>query len=403
MRAKRVTATAVGVVSGLGLLVSTGGPASAATLKLNKPILIAGAYSTAGYDVASINDYDYGVKLAIAQINQAGGIGGQKITYVQKPVSTLNLTEDVGQFLGLVQDNPTAIIGLPAVSQMSPLQSQINKAKIPILTPTPSSQETLYGGPQGSQYVWFMPAPSSAVTGAAVQYFHKSLHLNKLGIMGTDESYGMGSGQLTQTEMSKEGLKPVAVKYHATTASDLTATILAEKSAGATGILDWDYPNPLAVLLKQAPQNGLTVPIISGASANIVVENKLVSDDEIGNLYVSQPCDPVATGNSPALTKFAKTYQSTYHATPSSEAAGSYDAVYVIKAAIEKAKSETPQKINAAMNGITVTGAQGAVCDANYHADGAHQLDHTVTISKFNTDGTDHKVQQIQTPMIPKQ
>ncbi|HEY8548279.1 MAG TPA: hypothetical protein VIL36_24640, partial [Acidimicrobiales bacterium] len=56
-------------------------------LSLDEPITIAGAVEIAGESDAAVNSFDYGFRLAIKQINEAGGIGGQQIEYERVPLS----------------------------------------------------------------------------------------------------------------------------------------------------------------------------------------------------------------------------------------------------------------------------------------------------------------------------
>jgi|SRR6185437_8425421 len=397
---------AMSVVTGTVCLSAFAGAASGATqessFKLSSPVLIGASMNLAGEDSVSINDYYDGIKMAIGQINRAGGIGGKQVQLVRKPLSVINLGTDPGQFLAMVQSKPTVIIGIEAVAGIAPLLSVINQSKIPVMAVTPVGNTNLYAGPRSSQYLWYPQAATQAITQAGVQYFAKDLKLNKIALMATNEAYGTGSVQASESAMTKLGLKPVVVRQHTPEATDLTSDILAVKDSGANAIMDWDYPNPLAVLLKQMPQNGLNVPVMSGASANIDVNNHLVDNSQIGKLYVSQQCDPAATkGTSSALKKFIVGYQKLYNATPSADSASAYDSVYITMAAVNKAKSNTPQKVNQALDGLSVT--KNVVCAPSYKADGAHVFDHTVTISKFSNDGTDSQVKVISVPPIPKQ
>jgi len=388
---------AIGAVGLVGTSVSSG----AASFKLSSPVKIGGAYEIVGESSVATNDFNDGVELGVAAVNKAGGIGGKPVQYVREPVSTITLGKAPGQFLNLVQQNPTVIVGLVATAQYPVLQSDINQAKIPVLALSPANTQALYKGTQSSPYLWFVPSSGAEVAVAAVDYYVKTMKIKKIGIMGTNTSYGMTSGKDSAQEMKKFGLTPVATKYHSTTATDLTSTILAMKSAGAKAILDWDYPNPLAVLLKQAPQNGLTVPIMSSDSAAIAVNYKLASGPTIKNLYISPGgCLPGATGTSKGLTTFTKSYMAKYKTTPTSLAANAYDSVFLYKAAVEKAKSSTPAKVNAALKGLKTS--QGTVCSP-YAIDGAHLGSHTVAVGKYTSSGSLKLLGTIKLPPLSQQ
>lgn len=387
---------------GLGAALAGIGTSGASGFTLSTPVKIGGAYEIVGESAVATNYANDGVRMAIAAINRSGGIGGKPVQYVREPLSPITLGKAPGQFLNLVQQSPTVIIGLEATAQLPVLQSEINQAKIPILAQTPANPQALYNGPQSSQYLWFVPSSSSQDAQAAVNYYVKSLKIKKIGIMGTTTSYGTGSGQASIKALTSYGLKPVAVKYHSSTATDLTSTILSMKSAGAKAILDWDYPNPLAVLLKQAPQNGLNVPIMSSDSGSIVVTYHLASGTALNNLYVTPGgCAPGASGVPKALTAFGKAYETKYKTAVTSLAANAYDSVFIYKAAVENAKSDAPAKVNAVLKSLSVNSG-GVVCGP-YRTDGAHLMTHTVAIAKYSSTGASKLLKTVKLPPVAKQ
>jgi branched-chain amino acid transport system substrate-binding protein len=173
--------------------------------------------------------------------------------------------------------------------------------------------------------------------------------------------------------------------------------VLAMKGADAAA--NYGYPNPVAVQLKQFQQNGLSVPTISGGSSFIVVQQKLASGAAVAKLYASTACNPTGSTD-PAMQTFAQTYQQRFNETPGQEAAVTYDTFFVLKAAIEKADSADPAKVNDALSTVNVS--SGVICQPSYHADGAHIMGHTVTISSFASDGSSKVVQTTTVPDIAK-
>ncbi|HEY8548234.1 MAG TPA: ABC transporter substrate-binding protein, partial [Acidimicrobiales bacterium] len=253
----------------------------------------------------------------------------------------------------------------------------------PVLSISPAGEDSYFGNPQGSEYLWSVPTYSSAVSHAGARFLVEELGAEKVGLMGTNEAYGNSSIAGSEEELEALGLEPAAVRQHAPDATDLTNDVL--EMADVDAIADWDYPNPLSVILKQLQQNGLDVPIISGESASLVVDNELATGEAIDNLYSAAPCSP-ATEDTPALAEFRQAYVEEYGDEPNSLATNAYDAIYILKAAIEKAGSADPAAINEALDGLEVT--EGVACAPQYKADGAHVFGHTVTIIDFAADGS---------------
>src|SRR5687768_14791566 len=92
----------------------SGGGGGGGDLSLDEPIKIAGAVEVAGESDAAVDSFDNGFRLAIKEINEAGGIGGQEIEYDRVPLSISDGSRATSQFLEAVDMEPSAIVGLPS-------------------------------------------------------------------------------------------------------------------------------------------------------------------------------------------------------------------------------------------------------------------------------------------------
>jgi branched-chain amino acid transport system substrate-binding protein len=351
-----------------------------------------------GESAIAVNYYNNGAMIAIDQINKAGGVCGQQIQMVRYPASPLDPQNTNAAYLKALDQNPTAIIGLPGGgTQLAGVLSNVNRGAVPMLVISLGDSNVYYGSKGGSQYAWFMEQDTASVAAAGTNYFIQDLGAKKIGFMGTNESYGNTSLSGFKSAMQAAGLTPVGIQQYSPTATDLTAQVLAMK--GADAVADYGYPNPFAVQLKQFQQNGLDIPSINGGSSFIVVQQKLATGAAVAKLYASTACNPTGSTD-PALQSFAQTYQQRFNETPGQEAAVTYDSFFVLKAAIEKANSADPAKVNDALGSVNIN--QGIICQPSYHADGAHIMGHTVTISSFSADGSSKVVKTSNIPDIAK-
>jgi branched-chain amino acid transport system substrate-binding protein len=384
------SAVATTAAGGTATTAASGG----STLKLSKPVKIVLLAEIVGESAIAVNYYNNGIMMAIDAINKAGGIGGQQVQLVRYPASPLDPQNSNAAYLKALDQNPTAIIGLPGGgTQLAGVLTNVERGGVPLLIVSLGDSQVYYGSKGGSQWAWFMEQDTSAVAAAGANYYIQDLGAKKIGFMGTNEGYGNSSLAGVKSALSAAGLQPYAVKQYSPTATDLTAEVLAMK--GADAVTDYGYPNPFAVQLKQFQQNGLSIPSINGGSSFIVVQQKLASGDAIAKLYASTACNPPGATEGDLKT-FATTYQQRFNESPGQEAAVSYDSMFVLKAAIEKAGSADPKAVNDALGQVTVD--KDIVCSPKYHADGAHILDHTVAISSFSADGTSKVVKTITTP-----
>jgi branched-chain amino acid transport system substrate-binding protein len=363
---------------------------------LKGPIKLVGLWEIKGESAAAINDYQNGAQLAIEQITAAGGISGQQVTLDRVPLSVADPQKATSQFLQGVDKKPAMLLGIPSATAVLAAKSQIDRAGIPLLATSSSTSTIRYGAAGGSKWLWLLETFDGYKDQAAVKYATETLKASKIGLTGTSESYGTTNIADLTTALQAKSLQPFAVSKYDPTATDVTPTVL--KMKGADAVITFAYPNPLAVQIKQFAQNGLTVPLIGSSSTNIAVQYKLVAGQVLKNVYSVVSCDPTSGSKRQPAKDFGTLYQQKYGTVPTDLAADAYDAVWVAKAAIEKAGSTDPAAINAAMAQVSVT--DKVVCSGVYKADGAHVMSHEVSIDKFSTAGT---TQEVQTYTFPAQ
>jgi branched-chain amino acid transport system substrate-binding protein len=338
------------------------------------------------------DDYQNGALLAIDQINAAGGVNGKKITWFREPADPTDNQQTLSSFLSAVGQNPTAMIGIVAPTQIQAISSKITAAGIPVLATTTSDTFDAYGAASGSKNLWFVGASNPALAEFGTNYLVKDLKLNKIGLMGTNESYGTEGVTFATSALSAAGLKPFASTPYSPSATDLTQQVLAQK--GADAVVDWGYPNTVGVQLNQFVQNGITIPTMASDGVDTTVASGLAKGQALANLYASQPCDLTSPNYSKTLASFVSAFKAKYGYVPSQNAAWTYDGVNIAVAAVKKAGSTSPSAVNDAMAKVSVPGA----CSTTYQADPAHFMGHSEEISKFSSDGTTTVVKQATIP-----
>lgn len=338
------------------------------------------------------DDYQNGALLAIDQINAAGGVNGKKITWFREPADPTDNQQTLSSFLSAVGQNPTAMIGIVAPTQIQAISSKITAAGIPVLATTTSDTFDAYGAASGSKDLWFVGASNPALAEFGTNYLVQDLKLNKIGLMGTNESYGTEGVTFATSALSAAGLKPFASTPYSPSATDLTQQVLAQK--GADAVVDWGYPNTVGVQLNQFVQNGITIPTMASDGVDTTVASGLAKGPALANLYASQPCDLTSPSYSKTLSSFVSAFKAKYGYLPSQNAAWTYDGVNIAVAAVKKAGSTSPSAVNDAMAKVSVPGA----CSTTYQADPAHFMGHSEEISKFSSDGTTTVVKQATIP-----
>lgn len=116
------------------------------------------------------------------------------------------------------------------------------------------------------------------------------------------------------------------------------------------------YYQAATYITKQAADMGLEIPFLGSDGWDGVLGTVTDTATVEGAVFLSSFFSADTAEN---VTKFVSEYEEAYGATPDQFAADAYDAVYVVKAAMEKAGSIESDALIAAMTQITVDGLTG--------------------------------------------
>ena len=126
---------------------------------------------------------------------------------------------------------------------------------------------------------------------AEAEYAINDLKAKKIGLECVENATGVnGCNAAKKVIAQNKGVSVFAERTNSITATDLTEQ--ARAMNGADAILDYNFPNPLAVMSKQLVDNGVTVPHIDGASAGIIANAGAVTGDAATNLKGVDDCVP---------------------------------------------------------------------------------------------------------------
>ena len=353
------------------------GPAGAQSSTSGKKTLyIIGAYETKGESSQAVPNFDDGAKMAVTDLTKAGW----DVKYERVPASGTVASSQEQAFLAAQAKNPDFWIGLTSSNVFIPVGPKVAATDLPsfaLAAPT----EGVRTGPSGGDNIYLLRPLNEQTYAKLADYACGTLKLKKLGLSLVQTSFGPTAQQaINNTLKDYPKCKVVSVQTNSATASDTTQQVLAFKDAGVDGVISANFPNPMGVQVNQMRQNGLTVPYLGGASLNIAKDSNAITTG-LDNLYVVDDCVP-DLGKTKTEKKFTKDYQATYGYPPNYASSQVYDAFHMAANAIEKAGGHDYPKLNKAMASTVYDG----VCD--YKIDKNNVLAQSVTIYKYNSDGT---------------
>ena len=301
-----------------------------------------------------------GIELAVEEINAAGGVNGYKMCVnfqddendAEKSVNAYNVVKDWGADL---------IIGAVTSGCSIAVSGETYADNMFQLTPSGSAVEC-------AQYdnafrVCFSDPNQGA---ASAQYIGENKLASKVAVIYDSSSvYSSGIYDSFKKAAANYDFEIVAAEaFTEGSATDFTVQLQKAKDAGADMVLLPIYYKESALILAQADNMGYKPSYFScdGMDGILTVENFDVKLAE-GVMLLT----PFAADAKDDLTvKFVTAYQNKYGEIPNQFAADAYDAVYAVKAALEKsnatpdmAASDLCNLLKAAMVEISIDGLTG--------------------------------------------
>jgi branched-chain amino acid transport system substrate-binding protein len=380
---------ALSAVLALGLLLSSlvsEAPAGAAKPPLH--IAVMGIYAGA---FAAPPGSDNPLKLAVAQVNKAGGILGRKVEFKEFDTNITPQGAVTGTQLAM-QYNPDVVIGYGVSAGLQASSTLLNQKGVLLihgtLDPKLTSPTALH-----SDLTFRMGPTVGQFAGAADRFLFQSLKVKKLMVINTQDSAPTDGGNTILDQAKTAGIQ-TDHRSISPVASDVTEPILAANSLGADAIWAWGYPTTDALTIKTAAANGFKGAMMTFSAYSAVASNLIPSSLLTDKIYsIPATCAPEVQ-NTPAAKTYVSAYTKKFGSAPSvTQGNTQYDEVMIWKAAVEKAKTFDAHKVAAALQKITYEG----VCGTE-KSDKNHNLVHTVTIVNFPNGKTTLAKQETNVP-----
>ena len=299
------------------------------------------------------------LEMLVAETNKKGGIQGRQIQLIIKdsgasPEKAFSFAKQL-----IEEEKVFAIIG-PSTSGETMKIKGVAEAGKTILLSCAAAEAIV--NPQ-AKYVFKTPQKDSD---AVIKIFQemKKMKISKIGVLSGNDGFGnAGKGQIEKLA-PEHGITIAANEVYDAKASDLTAEVTKIKAANVQAIINWTIVPAQAIVIKNARQIGLTIPIFQShgfgnikyvQAAGAAAEGVLFP---AGRLLVAD----VLPKNHPQkalLLKYTTDYESKYKDEASTFGGHAYDAYIILLKAIEQAKSTDTEAVRTAienLKGVVGTG-----------------------------------------------
>ena len=306
---------------------------------------------------ASMRD---GAKLAIAEINAAGGIkvGTKKMKFevIERDDEAKNERGTlIAQELASMNDLSGVIGSVNTGVVLAGDKHLQEKGITKIITPAAGSASMTQWSQAGVKNLSiFRFAAHDGIQAAMVVEEAIKRKLTKVAILYDSTNYGVSGRDDLLNQIKRQGnkLNVVATEKFNIGDKDMTAQILRAKLSGAQAILIWGIGPELAAVSNDMAKAGLKVPLIGGWTLSM--SNFIDNAGKNGNGTL-MPQTFIEEAITPKAKSFIEGYHKAYKVSripsPVSAAQG-YDAVYIFAAAVKQAQSTDTKKIKEALENL---------------------------------------------------
>ena len=345
---KKINMFVVGAMMLIGGCGKSGEVAKPETIKIGGMAPLTGALAI--YGVTTTN----GAELAVKEINENGGILGKKIEYIMLDTKG-DSTEAVMAYNKLVDEKVAGIIGEITSKPTLAVAEVAVQDNMPLITPTGTQVDITEAGPNVFRVCFTNPYQGKVLAITSKE----RLGADTVAVMLNNSSdYSDGITKAFIEESEKLGMKVMGVEGYSDGDKDFKPQLTKLAAMNPDVVLIPEYYEQAALIATQAREVGVkSIFVGSDGWDGIAKTLDKSSYSAIENSYFTNHFS--MEDQSEKIQNFLKDYRETYKEDPSAFSALGYDAIYMMKSAIEKAGTTDKQKVVDALKGIEYDGVTG--------------------------------------------
>jgi len=290
-------------------------------------------------------------KMVVDTINRTGGIKGQKLELVVYDTAG-DATKAVQMATKLIRDDKVvAIIGPSTTGESMAVIPVAEREKVPLISCAAGSKIT----DPVKRYV-FKTAQNDGLAVAKIYEYLQKHKQNKVAILTVSDGFGASGREQLKSLAGKYGVQIVLDDTYGPKDTDMTSQLTKIRGSQAQVLIVWGTNPGPAVIAKNAKQLGLKMPLYMSHGVSSKKFIALAGDAAEGVKLPSGKVivSDVLSKHDPqkgSLMAYVKDYQKQFKAEGDHFGGHAWDAVMLLKAAIEKGGATT-EGIRAGLEGL---------------------------------------------------
>ena len=342
----------------LSSLIGVASIASAQNVKIIGLVELTGTGTTSG------TNFDNGIKLAVKEINAAGGILGKKIDYVSydtqsNPGVAKGLTDKA------VDEGAYVVMGPVFSGSIMVSMASTKRAEIPNFTGGEAAASTQQGNP----YIFRTSFTQSTAMPKIANYIRDKVKAKTVDVVYVNNDFGKGGRDLIIKSLEARGIKIGADISSEPGQVDFSSVVVKAKQSNADALFAYTNEEESARLLRELKKQGYKKPVIGETVLTSQKVIELAGDAANGAIaHVGLTADAPQAG----VKKFDAAFQKEYNSRSDHNGLKGYIGMYTVKAVTEKIGKFDSKAFAAAMKNISLSAKTnpGLLLDISYDENG---------------------------------
>jgi branched-chain amino acid transport system substrate-binding protein len=296
-----------------------------------------------------------GVRMAVEEINKAGGVMGRQLQIIERDDEAKNERGvQIAQEL-INKEKVVATVGYINTGVALASQRFYQEAKIPVMNNVATgSIVTRQFTDQAENYIFRNAAHDSIQAPMIVEEAIGRRGFKKVAILADSTNYGQLGREDLEKALALKNVKAVAVEKFNVKDVDMTPQLLKAKEAGAEAVLTYAIGPELAQIANGMTKLGWKVPMVGSWTLSMA---NFIDNAGPGGEGARMPQTFIQEPTTPKRQSFIINYLKNFKPknnridSPVSAAQG-YDSVYLLAAGIKQAGSTEGTKIRAALENL---------------------------------------------------
>ena len=326
MRATKILALAAGIAA-----------AAHATAKDTKPIKIGAILAVTGPASFLGAPEARTLEMLVADLNAKGGIDGRKVELLLRdtgasPEKAVSFAKQL-----IDEEQVFAIIGPATSGETLAVKGIAGEGKTLLLSCAAAEAIVNPVAP----WVFKTAQKDSHALQKIFQQMKKS-GISRIGVLSSNTGFGKAGREAIAKMAPEQGIQIVADEVYDKAATDLTAEVTKVKAASPQALLNWSIEPAQSIVIKNARQIGMTIPIFqSHGFANIQYAKAAGAAAEgvvfpASRIVVAEAL-PEKHPQKPVVAAYKRAYEARYKEDVSTFGGHAYDALGILARAVKEA------------------------------------------------------------------